>query len=50
MSTKSVTFARKFTNKMLAMPQKSINSFQKVLLNIPVPKPRAQGKDIWSGW
>lgn len=46
MSTKSVTFSGQYTYKMVAIPRGSINSF----LNIPVPKSRAQGEDIWSGW
>lgn len=46
MSIKSVTFSGQYMNEMVAIPRGSVNSF----LNIPVPKSRAQGEDIWSGW
>jgi hypothetical protein len=49
-STKCVIFSRKYANKMSAISHRDINSFQIMLLNLPVPEPRAQSKDIWSGW
>lgn len=37
-----------YTNQTVTTPGKCNGSFQLLLLNIPVPEPGAQGKDVWS--